>query len=182
MKVLVVVDMQNDFITGPLGTPEAQAIVPKVARKIRDFDGEYIAVTRDTHYKDYLETQEGRNLPVVHCVKHSDGWDIAHEISAALFSSLSDDPIFFDKPAFGSVELCNRLADLHASNFISSIELIGLCTDICVISNAMLLKSCLPEVPIVVDASCCAGVTPESHRNALRAMEMCQIKIINEEA
>ncbi len=182
MKVLVVVDMQNDFITGALGTPEARAIVPRVAQKIREFDGDFIAVTRDTHYKEYLETQEGRNLPVAHCVKYSDGWDIAHEISDALFSSLSDDPVVFDKPTFGSVELCNHLADLHAGSFISSIELVGLCTDICVISNALLLKAVLPEVPITVDASCCAGVTPESHRNALRAMEMCQIKIINEEA
>lgn len=171
MHVLVVVDMQKDFIDGALGTKEAQAIVPRVVEKIENFDGRVFA-TRDTHTEQYLQTEEGRHLPVVHCVKGTDGWQL-HPAIAAL---LSRQPV--DKPTFGSTELAEQLVRCHAGQAIESITLVRLCTDICVISNALLLKAFLPEVPIAVDAACCAGVTPESHENALRAMEMCQISVI----
>lgn len=170
MNILVVVDMQNDFIDGALGTPEAQAIVPHVVEKIESFDGRVIA-TRDTHRENYLETAEGRQLPVRHCIQGTDGWQLHPEIAALV----SRQPI--DKPTFGSVELAAHLARCHAETPIDSIELVGLCTDICVISNALLFKAFLPEVPISVDASCCAGVTPESHETALKAMQMCQIAV-----
>ena len=172
MNILVVVDMQNDFIDGALGTPEAVAIVPKVMVKMMNFDG-LVMATRDTHGEDYLETQEGKNLPVVHCIKGTHGWEIKDEIQQLLISQ----PI--DKPTFGSEALGKVLKDLNNDvEPIDSITLVGLCTDICVISNAMLLKAFLPEVPIMVDASCCAGVTPESHERALEAMKACQIEII----
>ncbi|RGD65153.1 cysteine hydrolase [Lachnospiraceae bacterium OF09-6] len=172
MNILVVVDMQNDFIDGALGTPEAVAIVPKVMVKMMNFDGLVLA-TRDTHGEDYLERQEGKKLPVVHCIKGTHGWEIKDEIQQLLISQ----PI--DKPTFGSEALGKVLKDLNNDvEPIDSITLVGLCTDICVISNAMLLKAFLPEVPIMVDASCCAGVTPESHERALEAMKACQIEII----
>ena len=172
MNILVVVDMQNDFIDGALGTPEAVAIVPKVMVKMMNFDGLVLA-TRDTHGEDYLEKQEGKNLPVVHCIKGTHGWEIKDEIQQLLISQ----PI--DKPTFGSEALGKVLKDLNNDvEPIDSITLVGLCTDICVISNAMLLKAFLPEVPIMVDASCCAGVTPESHERALEAMKACQFEII----
>ena len=172
MNILVVVDMQNDFIDGALGTPEAVAIVPKVMVKMMNFDGLVLA-TRDTHGEDYLERQEGKKLPVVHCIKGTHGWEIKDEIQQLLISQ----PI--DKPTFGSEALGEVLKDLNNDvELIDSITLVGLCTDICVISNAMLLKAFLPEVPIMVDASCCAGVTPESHERALEAMKACQIEII----
>ena len=172
MDILIIVDMQNDFIDGALGTPEAVAIVPKVMVKMMNFDGLVLA-TRDTHGEDYLETQEGKNLPVVHCIKGTHGWEIKDEIQQLLISQ----PI--DKPTFGSEALGKVLKDLNNDvEPIDSITLVGLCTDICVISNAMLLKAFLPEVPIMVDASCCAGVTPESHERALEAMKACQIEII----
>ena len=172
MNILVVVDMQNDFIDGALGTLEAVAIVPKVMVKMMNFDGLVLA-TRDTHGEDYLEKQEGKNLPVVHCIKGTHGWKIKDEIQQLLISQ----PI--DKPTFGSEALGKVLKDLNNDvEPIDSITLVGLCTDICVISNAMLLKAFLPEVPIMVDASCCAGVTPESHERALEAMKACQIEII----
>ena len=170
MKLLIVIDMQNDFIDGALGTPEAVAIVDKVAGKIcaARAEGTEVWFTRDTHDENYLETQEGRNLPVPHCIRGAFGW----EISAAL--DVADSPVI-DKPTFGSVELAQRVARLEN---LESAELIGLCTDICVISNAMLIKAQLPELPVKVDPSCCAGVTPASHENALFAMKMCQIEII----
>ena len=172
MNILVVVDMQNDFIDGALGTPEAVAIVPKVMVKMMNFDGLVLA-TRDTHGEDYLERQEGKKLPVVHCIKGTHGWEIKDEIQQLLISQ----PI--DKPTFGSEALGKVLKDLNNDvEPIDSITLVGLCTDICVIANAMLLKAFLPEVPIMVDASCCAGVTPESHERALEAMKACQIEII----
>lgn len=176
MKILVVVDMQNDFIDGALGTKEAVGIVLKVAEKIRGFDGR-VLYTRDTHEKDYLETQEGKNLPVEHCIRGTKGWELAPEIEKLRV----EEPI--DKPSFGSTALGALLKaqdeDLKKQGKpgIESITLIGLCTDICVISNAMILKAYLPEVPVIVDADCCAGVTPESHKNALEAMKVCQIKI-----
>lgn len=171
MDVLVVVDMQNDFIDGTLGTAEAKAIVPDVAEKIKRFSGLVLA-TRDTHDKDYLTTQEGRKLPVEHCIKGTKGWEIRKEIAVLI----KEEPI--DKPSFGSKELAERLLSFHEKEEIKSITLIGLCTDICVISNALLLKAFLPEVPVIVDASCCAGVTQKSHEQALEAMKMCQIQIL----
>lgn len=170
MKVLVVIDMQNDFIDGALGTPEACAIVPAVVDKIRNFDGLVLA-TRDTHGADYLSTQEGRNLPVEHCIKGTKGWELNPEISALI----KEAPI--DKPTFGSCELGMRIKELAEHENIENITLIGVCTDICVISNAMIIKAFLPEVPVTVVKECCAGVTPESHLRALEAMRSCQIEI-----
>ena len=172
MKVLIVIDMQKDFVNGALGTAEAESIVPKVAQKIASFDGE-VFYTRDTHMENYLETQEGKNLPVVHCVKNTPGWQIVPELSPE-----TEDRII-NKPSFGSLELPGKLKDLEEEKGepVTQITLIGLCTDICVISNAMILKAAFPEVPISVDASCCAGVTPESHERALEAMKMCQIAV-----
>ena len=169
--ILIVVDMQNDFIDGALGTKEAVAIVPKVREKIQQFKGT-VLFTRDTHGPNYLQTQEGRNLPVEHCIKGTDGWQINFELDALR----KTEPI--DKVTFGSAELGFKLAEMNAEEPIGSITLIGLCTDICVISNAMIVKAFLPEVPVRVDPSCCAGVTPESHENALAAMKCCQIEII----
>ncbi len=170
MKVLVVVDMQNDFIDGALGTKEAEAIVGNVAEKIKDHKG-LVIYTRDTHSPEYLKTQEGNKLPVEHCIEGSAGW----AISSAL--PVDKDAVIINKPTFGSKELGMYLEDLDKKEKIEGIEVIGLCTDICVISNALLIKAFLPEVPITVDASCCAGVTPQSHDTALEAMKMCQIDI-----
>ena len=170
-NILIVVDMQNDFIDGALGTKEAVAIVPKVEEKIRNFDGD-VFFTRDTHETYYLETQEGKNLPVKHCIRDTEGWQIRKELDVLR----KTDPV--DKETFGSTDLAGELTMIDEDEGIGSITLVGLCTDICVISNALLIKASLPEVPICVDATCCAGVTPESHENALKAMEMCQIKII----
>ena len=170
MKILVVVDMQNDFIDGALGTPEAQKIVPYVKEVIEHFDGK-VLFTRDTHFDNYMDTQEGRNLPVPHCIKGTPGWEIRSELEA-----LRNTPAI-DKLTFGSSELPQVLAE---EENIESITFVGLCTDICVISNAMVTKAFFPEVPIIVDAQACAGVTPESHKNALSAMKMCQITVVNE--
>ena len=174
MKYLIVVDMQNDFITGSLGTKEAQEILPKVIEKVKNFDGTVI-YTKDAHQTDYLTTQEGRNLPVEHCIEGTWGWMLPEELE-----ELSKGHKVFNKPAFGSVELAAYLAKENVENSIGEIELCGLCTDICVISNALVIKASLPEVPVAVDASCCAGVTPESHLNALSAMKMCQVSVKNE--
>ena len=170
MKILCVIDMQNDFIDGALGTKEAEAIVQNVKEKIELYrkNGDTVIFTKDTHTEDYMNTQEGRKLPVPHCIKGSNGW----EISALLDTEGS---VIIDKPTFGSYELSDYIASLTE---VDGIEVVGLCTDICVISNAMLLKARLTEAPITVDSSCCAGVTPESHLNALSAMKMCQIEII----
>lgn len=173
-NILIVVDMQNDFITGTLGTKEAQAILPAVTSKIRSFSGR-VFFTRDTHQADYLNTQEGRKLPVMHCLKESPGWQLHPE----LIPLCIEKPI--DKITFGSSELALRLQELNQTEAIHSITLIGLCTDICVISNALLLKAFLPETEIIVDAACCAGVTPQSHHTALDAMKACQIQIQNED-
>ena len=170
-NILIVVDMQNDFIDGALGTKEAVAIVPKVEEKIRNFDGE-VFFTRDTHETYYLETQEGKNLPVKHCIRDTEGWQVRKELDVLR----KTDPV--DKETFGSTDLAGELTMIDEDEGIGSITLVGLCTDICVISNALLLKATLPEVPIYVDAACCAGVTPESHENALKAMEACQVKVM----
>ncbi|MCR5747911.1 MAG: cysteine hydrolase [Lachnospiraceae bacterium] len=171
MRVLVVVDMQNDFIDQALGTKEAVGIVDNVAAKIRNFEGTVI-YTMDTHSEDYLNTQEGKNLPVKHCVKGNDGWQLSPAIP------VKDNAKIFEKPTFGSKELGEYLEKMAEDVDLEEIEIIGLCTDICVISNALLIKAFLPEVKITVDSKCCAGVTPESHKTALEAMKMCQINII----
>ena len=168
MKYLIVVDMQVDFITGSLGSTLATAIVPNVIEKIKNFDGKVI-FTRDTHFENYMNTQEGKNLPVPHCIKGSYSWQICDELKPYA-------KIILDKITFGSIELPKFIEDL--GDPIEKIELCGLCTDICVISNAFVLKAAFPEVPIVVDSSCSAGVTIESHNNALNAMKAIQIEII----
>lgn len=170
--LLIVVDMQNDFIDGALGTREAQAIVDKVKEKILDFKGPVI-FTRDTHGENYMETQEGRNLPVPHCIRGTEGWQIRPELDALRKTQ----PV--DKPGFGSVELGKLLLEMNGKEPVGSVTLIGLCTDVCVISNALIIKAFLPEVPVKVDAACCAGISPESHGNALSAMAMCQVEILN---
>ena len=170
MKILVVVDMQNDFIDGALGTPEAVKIVPYVKEVIQNFDGK-VLFTRDTHFADYMNTQEGKNLPVKHCIQNTPGWEIHPELDALRKTA----PI--DKITFGSSALPEILAK---EENVESITFLGLCTDICVISNVMITKAFFPEVPVIVDAKGCAGVTPESHKNALAAMKMCQVTVINE--
>lgn len=173
-EILVVVDMQNDFVTGPLGTPEARTILPKVAEKVKNFPGR-VLFTRDTHEENYLESREGKALPVPHCIRGSRGWEICPELETLR----KEEPV--DKPTFGSTGLGEvlRAADQYGEK-IGKITLVGVCTDICVISNALLLRAFLPEAEIAVDAACCAGVTPESHQTALRAMKACQIAIENE--
>lgn len=188
-KYLLVIDMQNDFIDAALGTKEAQAIVPNVKQKIEEYKarGDKIIFTRDTHQSDYLETMEGKKLPVEHCIKGTSGW----EISSELDTSVAD--YIIDKPNFGYVEWVDYLSifnviedeDDWTNSYLDeetpeSIEIVGLCTDICVVSNALILKALYPEVEITVDASCCAGVTPESHKAALTTMKMCQINVIGE--
>jgi len=175
MKILVVVDMQTDFVDGALGTAEAVAIVPAVKERIEGAiaAGERLIFTRDTHEADYLSTQEGSKLPVPHCIRGSEGWEIIPALRP-----YAEGAEVIDKPTFGSAELGQRLA--AAKKEIEKITLIGLCTDICVISNAMLVKAFLPEVSVAVDAACCAGVTVESHQNALAAMKVCQIAVENE--
>ena len=167
--ILVVVDMQNDFIDGVLGTKEAVAIVPKVEERIRNFKGT-VLFTRDTHESWYLDTQEGKKLPVPHCIRNTEGWQIRNELD----SLRKTEPI--DKETFGSTDLADELVAMNIDDEIGSITFIGLCTDICVISNAMISKAALPEVPVYVDKDCCAGVTTDSHETALAAMRMCQIK------
>lgn len=167
MKTLIVIDMQNDFIDGSLGTAEAQAIVDKVKAKINEYavGGNEIIFTRDTHEENYLQTSEGKKLPVVHCVKGTPGWEIADGLYV-------DGAEIIDKPSFGWTGWSGKS--------FSEIEITGLCTDICVVSNALILKAMFPETEITVDASCCAGVTPKTHKAALETMRMCQINIIGE--
>lgn len=170
-RVLVVIDMQNDFITGSLGTKEAQAIVEKVCRKIQDFEGE-VLFTLDTHGPDYLETQEGRLLPVAHCIKGTPGWELEPRVRALCKTT----PI--EKPTFGSTGLADVLQakDIYGGG-LDEVVFVGLCTDICVVSNALLVKARLPEVPLTVDASCCAGVTPEAHQHALAVLRSCLVNV-----
>lgn len=164
--LILIIDMQNDFIDGSLGTKEAQIIVPRVQKKLFTTDS-VIMFTQDTHGEDYLDSQEGKNLPIKHCIKPEKGW----EICDALKPYVKENNVF-EKPTFG----CTKL--VQAVESYESITLVGLCTDICIISNALLLKVFYPEKMIIVDSKCCAGVTPESHENALKAMRSCQIKII----
>ena len=171
-KILVIVDMQKDFVGGSLGTEEAQSIVPAVKDKIENFEGDII-FTKDTHEEDYLNTQEGQNLPVVHCIRGTAGHEIIEELQPYTNRALA----IFEKETFGSRKLAGFLKELHKEKKIESIELIGLCTDICVVSNALLIKAFLPEVPISVTAGCCAGVTPEKHKSALETMKSGQIEV-----
>lgn len=175
-KLLVVVDMQNDFIDGSLGSKEAVNIVPSVIEKIKNWDGDIVA-TKDSHDNNYLQTREGRYLPVKHCINGTDGHKIKKEIQDELFNKdVYKQVVFMNKRTFGS----QMLAEFVRENGYNYVELIGLCTDICVVSNAILLKNYFPEIDIVVDAKCCAGVTPESHNAALLTMKMCQINILGE--
>lgn len=171
-KILVVVDMQNDFVTGALGSAEAQAIVPAVVEKIRNFDGT-VVFTRDTHHENYMETQEGKNLPVPHCFEGTDGWELIPELT-----ELASGKKIFDKPTFGSVELAQYIKEeADKRNGQLSVELIGVCTDICVVSNALLIKANNTEIRVSVDPKCCAGVTPASHDAALATMKSCQVQV-----
>ena len=167
-KTLIVIDMQNDFIDGSLGTKEAEAILPKVRVKIREYEsrGDEIIFTRDTHGENYLDTPEGKKLPVKHCIEGTKGWEIAEGLSVPWAK-------YINKPGFG-------YTGWNKESF-EEIEMVGLCTDICVVSNALILKAYFPEVEITVDAACCAGVTPDSHRAALETMKMCQINITGED-
>ena len=166
-NILIVVDMQVDFVTGSLGTPEARAIVPAVVEKLKAHEGPVI-FTRDTHAPDYLSTREGRWLPVTHCVEGTDGWQIVPELRP-----FAADVV--DKGTFGSAELARRLA--AQAGDIARVELVGVCTDICVVSNALLIKALMPETDIAVDSRCCAGVTPEKHLAALETLRSCQIDV-----
>ena len=171
-KFLIVVDMQKDFVDGALGTKEAVSIVPNVVQKIKEFEGEII-VTYDTHNENYMQTNEGKNLPVPHCIKGTDGWHLDKNVAAVLKKK---NYTTVEKLTFGSVKLAEIIKQL-AKNENFSIELIGLCTDICVVSNALILKANFPEAEISVDSTCCAGVTPDSHTAAINTMKMCQINI-----
>lgn len=171
-NILLVVDMQNDFIDGALGSQAAQAVVPYVVDQVKNFEGT-VLFTRDTHRENYANTQEGRNLPVMHCLRGTHGWQLHPELEALR----QTEPL--DKVTFGAASLPAILSDLDDHDRISSITLLGLDTDICVISNALLIKAFFPEIPIKVDAQGCAGVTPESHQTALKAMKACQIEILN---
>lgn len=168
-KLLVVVDIQKDFVDGALGTKEAVAIIDNAVKKIENFEGDII-VTYDTHFENYMETQEGKNLPIPHCIKGTDGWQLNEKIQQAVDKK---GYIAIEKPTFGSIDLPKTINKNY-----DEIELIGLCTDICVVSNAILLKANFLETKITIDASCCAGVTPESHNAALLTMKMCQINVI----
>ena len=191
MKVLIIVDLQKDFVDGALGTPEAQAIVPLVAETIEQMadPNTVVIFTKDTHEVNYLNTLEGKNLPVEHCIKGTVGHAIVDEVFGAysckdfrdpweVYPVATTNPLRVEKPTFGSVELQNVLATMHENEEIEEITLMGLCTGICVMSNAILAKATLPEVPVNVVADCCACVTPESHKTALEAMKLCQINII----
>lgn len=174
-KILVVVDMQKDFVDGALGTKEAVAIVDNVVNKINGHDGD-IFVTYDTHFENYMETSEGKKLPVPHCIKGTDGWKLNDKVRGALDGKTYTE---VEKITFGSVDL-PQLVKKAVGDGEFEIELVGLCTDICVVSNALLLKATFPEVAISVDASCCAGVTPDTHNAALATMKMCQINVVGE--
>lgn len=177
MKILIVIDMQNDFLEGSLRNEEGIKIIPNVVKKINDYkkNGYEIIATRDTHDFNYLDSQEGKNLPVEHCIIDTYGWQINKDVNEAL-----GDALIFDKPTFGSVALADYLFDTYGMDEKLEIELVGVCTDICVISNALLIKANMPEALITVDASCCRGVTPDTHNAALISMKSCQINIIGE--
>ena len=182
-KVLIVIDCQKDFIDGSLANPEAQEKVPNIVKKINEFNGDAIIFTLDTHEENYLETKEGKNLPFVHCVKGTEGWelndDIATAINEAVKRGVTVDVV--EKPTFGSFNLPLRVKNIVGDEEFEA-EFVGFCTDICVVSNALILKAAAYEIAnIIVDASCCAGVTHDSHRAAITAMEMCQITVVNKD-
>ena len=180
-NILIVVDMQNDFIDGALGTKEAQTIIPNVIKKISEAleNKDDIIFTRETHYAyTYSTSEEGKNLPVPHCIEGSLGWMISDKITISKPKNHSYTQIF-DKETFGSLDLANHLKNFYPLTYINSIQVIGLCTDICVIANAIMAKSALPNAHIIVDASCCAGVSPQSHDNAIQTMKTLQIEILN---
>ena len=170
---LIVVDMQNDFVNGSLGTEEAQQITFNVLKKVANYPG-HVIFTQDTHGETYLDTQEGKNLPVKHCIKGTHGWHLIPGLEK--LAKEHHWPVY-QKPTFGSFTLAEDLKKLNSTRPIEEIELIGLCTDICVVSNALLLKAAMPEVPIYVDSSCCAGVTPESHNASLATLKSCQVHV-----
>lgn len=176
-KVLVVIDMQNDFITGSLGSPEATQIVKNVIQKIKSYQeaGYPIYYTRDTHDKHYLETEEGKNLPIEHCIKGTWGWQLEEEVA----KTVTDQTQIYDKETFGSLKLGETLQKLAMEDKQLEVELIGLCTDICVISNALLLKAYMPQTPLSVDVTCCAGATKKGHESAIETMKICHIHIKN---
>lgn len=176
-EYLIVVDVQNDFVTGSLGSGEAVNIIPNVLQRVSNFKGN-ICFTKDTHDEEYLSTQEGKNLPVVHCIKGTKGWELIDELKQLQEQRQLK---VYEKNTFGSIKLAESLRKEYEEKGIKSIELIGLCTDICVVSNALLLKAVLPEVPVYVNAACCAGVTPDSHKAALETMKSCQIHITNQD-
>jgi len=177
MKILVVVDVQNDFVTGTLGKPTSQAVVPRIVQRVEEGlqSGETVIFTRDTHGENYGATREEQAQPIVHCVEGTEGWEIVEELKGFAAKCL-----VVDKPTFGSVRLAEILQDLNRQDQVESVTLIGLVTDVCVFANAILARTVLTEAEVYVDASCCAGVTPERHKTALNAMKCCQIKIENE--
>ena len=190
MKIIIVVDMQNDFIDGALGSPEAQAIVPVMVERLKELSASdnLIMFTKDTHYTNYMDTQEGKNLPVPHCIEGTPGWCINKQISS--FVDYGSNFCFYFgedimnsrvlKNTFGSIRLAEIVRDIFLDDPVDEVLLMGVCTDICVISNAMLIKAYCPEVRVTVDASCCAGTTPDNHKAALTTMKMCQINVIGE--
>lgn len=171
-QILVVVDMQNDFIDGVLGTAQAQGIVDRVVQKIRQYPADAVIATQDTHQKDYLQTREGKYLPVEHCIQDTWGWELRKEVADALSGA-----VILEKPTFGTLQIAETVKKLAEGETDLHVEVVGLCTDICVVSNALLLKTLLPDAVVRVDASCCAGVTQESHQAALLTMKMCQIEV-----
>ena len=174
-QCLVVIDCQNDFVTGSLGSPAAQSIMPGLLARVQNHAGP-VLFTRDTHYTDYLSSREGRILPVEHCLEGSEGWEIVDALDA--FRTEHDCPVF-DKETFGSVPLAEKIAEMAKSGLVTSVELTGLCTDICVVSNALLIRSFVPELDVFVNASLCAGTSEAAHKAALQTMASCQVIVLN---
>ena len=170
-KYLLVIDVQNDFVSGSLGSEAAQAVLDNICRKVEAFDGT-VMFTRDTHAADYLDTQEGKYLPVPHCIKGTEGWELVDRLKQYAEEHKS---IIYDKPAFGNIYLASDIKSLSKLDLIDSVELIGLDTDICVISNALIIKAAVPELPVYVDPSCCAGSSKERHEAAIEVMKSCQV-------
>lgn len=179
-RTLIVIDMQNDFVTGPLGTEEARTIVPNIKAKIDEYikNGDEVIFTRDTHDEDYLNTNEGKHLPVPHCIDDTEGWQVVPELDIPECEHI--EKFTFGWPFWRYSRDWN--SEIRYARYLEEIELVGVCTDICVVSNALILKSMYPQSKITVDASCCAGVTPETHKAALAVMKSCQIEVVNEEA
>lgn len=179
-RTLIVIDMQNDFVTGPLGTEEARSIVPNIKAKIDEYikNGDEVIFTRDTHDEDYLNTNEGKHLPVPHCIDDTEGWQVVPELDIPECEHI--EKFTFGWPFWRYIKDWN--SEIRYARYLEEIELVGVCTDICVVSNALILKSMYPQSKITVDASCCAGVTPETHKAALTVMKSCQIEVVNEEA